>query len=225
MNQPLIIFDSDGVLVESEPIVFKFLVEHCAASGLEISSEQAYEAFLGKPIADIARVAGETFGHEIAPIELLNFQIKLLTAFRTDLAPVEGISTALSSINLAKCVASSSNMARIRRSLSLTGLEDFFGEHVFSTDLVARGKPHPDVFLHAANVMGAAPEDAVVIEDSPAGIKADKAAGMRVIGYYGARHAAPAKLKDRLASLEPDLLIDDMGKLPHAIQTLMAKTH
>ena len=122
MNQPLIIFDSDGVLVESEPIVFKFLVEHCAASGLEISSEQAYEAFLGKPIADIARVAGETFGHEIAPIELLNFQIKLLTAFRTDLAPVEGISTALSSINLAKCVASSSNMARIRRSLSLTGL-------------------------------------------------------------------------------------------------------
>jgi HAD superfamily hydrolase (TIGR01509 family) len=222
MNAPLVIFDCDGVLVDSEPISIGLLVEHCRASKLEITEAQAYEAFLGKPLADASESAKSLFGRDIAPVDLLDFQIKILEAFRRSLEPVSGVSDALSALDMAKCVASSSNMSRIRMSLTLTGLDDHFREHFFSTDLVQRGKPHPDVFLHAVHQMNAIPECTVVVEDSPAGIRAAKAAGMRVIGFCGASHSEPAKLKDRLAVLQPDLLIDDMSHLKPSIEKLLA---
>lgn len=222
MIDPLLIFDCDGVLVDSEPITFELLIDHCAASGFEISETEAYEAFLGKPVADLQSVVRDTFKREIEPIDLLDFQIRLRNEYQKDLRPVAGVAEALASINLPMCVASSSNMARIQMSLTLTRLDGFFGKNFFSTDLVARGKPHPDVFLYAANSMKFSPEKAIVIEDSPAGIRAAKAAGMAVIGFYGASHGGPAKLKDRLAALQPDLLIDDLGQLKASIEVLLA---
>lgn len=221
MSTPLVIFDCDGVLVDSEPISIGLLIEHCRSSGFEITEAQAYEAFLGKPLADAAENAKALFDQEIAPVDLPDFQLKILSNYRTSLKPVLGVSDALASLEVAKCVASSSNLARIRKSLTLTGLHDHFGQHLFSTDLVQRGKPRPDVFLYAAKRMNASPDTSVVVEDSPAGIRAAKAAGMRVIAFCGASHGKPARLKDRLAALQPDLLIDDMSHLKPSIEKLL----
>lgn len=224
MNAPLVIFDCDGVLVDSEPLSIGLMMDHCRASGFDISEKDAYAAFLGKPVADAADAVRTLFDREIAPIDLQHFQAKVLEAFEKDLLPVEGIGPALETLNLPKCVASSSSMSRIRFSLSLTGLEPRFGKALFSTDLVARGKPHPDIFLYAADRMGANPKNAIVVEDSPAGIRGAQAAGMRVIGFTGGSHGVPANLADRLAMLKPDLLIDDMAELKHAIERLIGST-
>ena len=222
MSVPLIIFDCDGVLVDSEPISIGLLMDHCVASGFQISEEQAYDAFLGKPVSDAAENSKALFNQEITPVDLLDFQLEILHAFHKTLDPVSGVSDALTSLSMPKCVASSSNMARIRMLLSITGLEDHFSNDLFSTDLVQRGKPHPDVFLFAADQMNASPKASIVVEDSPAGITAAKAAGMRVIAFCGASHSKPANLRHRLSKLQPDLLIDDMVQLKPSIDQLLA---
>ena len=106
-----------------------------------------------------------------------------------------GIVEALSRLKVRRCVASSSSLERIRLSLSLTGLLEMLNPHIYSASMVARGKPAPDLFLHAARSMGVRPEDCVVVEDSPAGIDAAKRAGMRVFAFTGGSHAAHAGLE------------------------------
>ncbi len=116
------------------------------------------------------------------------------------------------------CVASSSQPERIRLSLSVTGLVDIVGPHIFSAAMVAKGKPAPDLFLHAAHEMGAAASACLVVEDSPAGIAAAHEAGMRVFGFVGGSHAAPGRLADRLAALAPERIFDDMTLLPSLVR-------
>ncbi|MDB6176289.1 HAD family hydrolase [Paracoccus sp. Z330] len=220
MTAPLIIFDCDGVLVDSEPISIGLMVEYCAAARFAISVEDAYRSFLGKPVRDAAMHIKRDFGVTIPPIDLEDFQRDILSRFERDLHPVHNVTKALKRLDAPKAVASSSNPDRIHRSLRLTGLDAFFGENIFSTDQVARGKPHPDVFLYAAEKMGFQPHHAIVVEDSPAGLIAAKAAGMRTIGFAGASHAKPADLAAVLAGHDPDSLIDDMNDLQQAIASL-----
>ncbi|WP_372804159.1 HAD family hydrolase [Paracoccus seriniphilus] len=220
MTEPLLIFDCDGVLVDSEPISISLLIEYCAASGFEISAEDAYRTFLGKPVGDATMHIKANFDVSLPALDTDRFQHDVLARFERDLAPVNGVADALARISFGKTVASSSNLARIRRSLQLTGLEGFFGNHIFSTDMVARGKPHPDVFLHAARQMDALPENAIVIEDSPAGLIAAKAAGMRTIAFAGGSHAVPADLENMLAGHQPDRMIRDMDDLPATVLDL-----
>lgn len=220
MTNPLVIFDCDGVLVDSEPISIGLLMSHMAARDIQLTEEQAYRAFLGKPVADAHLHIETMFGTKIDPIDLVDFQVDILRAFREKLRPIEGIKDALDAMSVQKCVASSSNMARISGSLRLTGLADHFGKNLLSTDQVKRGKPHPDVFLHAASVMGVAPEQAIVVEDSPAGLTAARVAGMKTIAFVGGSHAEPANLQAHLDHLEPDIMIDDMAQLPAAITEL-----
>lgn len=224
MLGPLVIFDCDGVLVDSEPISINLLREHCQRLGHALTEEEAYAAFLGRPVADAHKTAFELFGHRIAPIDLVDFQIEVLELFRRRLQPVAGVREALSKVDSSVCVASSSNMQRIRESLEMTGLLQFFEPHIFSTDMVPRGKPAPDVFLYAAAMMGFEPSDTVVVEDSPAGIAAAQAAGMKCIAFCGASHASPAGLVNRLGPMAPDTLIDDMNQLGDAIRVLSEKT-
>jgi HAD superfamily hydrolase (TIGR01509 family) len=221
VTDKLVIFDCDGVLVDSEVISIKLLMLHVATRGVCLSEQQAYRAFLGKPVADAHTYVNEMFGFEIEQVDLVDFQVDILREFRAKLQPVTGLKDALEGIPTAKCVASSSNMARISGSLRLTGLSDFFGQNLFSTDQVKRGKPHPDVFLHAASVMKAEPEQAVVVEDSPAGLMAARAAGMKTIAFVGASHAEPANLREHLAHQKPDIMIDDMAQLPSSISKLL----
>ncbi|TKT82699.1 HAD family hydrolase [Aquamicrobium sp. LC103] len=213
----LVIFDCDGVLVDSEPIAISVLCEVIAAAGHRLDEETAYRLFLGRSIATINELLARDFGLVFSPDDLEGSRQRLYDRFREELKPIAGIREAVAALSAARCVASSSQPERIRLSLEVTGLIDLFEPHIFSATMVARGKPAPDLFLHAAHEMGFAPRDCVVVEDSPAGIMAAKSAGMRVLAFAGGSHAAQGGLIAAFAELGPDLVFDDMRDLPALI--------
>ena len=134
-----------------------------------------------------------------------------------------GVSEMLPRLGLPYCVASSGTLDRIRYALGVTWLLGLFEPHLFSAAMVARGKPAPDLFLLAAERMGAAPNACLVIEDSPAGVAAARAAGMTVFAFTGGAHAGNPALKARLASIKPDFIFADMLQLPDLIAGLGAR--
>jgi HAD superfamily hydrolase (TIGR01509 family) len=133
--------------------------------------------------------------------------------FERELRPMTGLEQALAQLPMAKCVASSSTPHMLARKLRWAGLDAWFGEAVFSAALVARGKPAPDIFLHAAAAMGAAPARALVIEDSAPGVLAAKAAGMTAFGFTGGSHCRPGH-GERLAAAGADRIFSEMSLLP-----------
>jgi HAD superfamily hydrolase (TIGR01509 family) len=209
----LVIFDCDGVLVDSEPIAMRVLLEILAEEGLPLAPAAAYDRFLGRSLGDIRGILTTDFGIALDDAALERMRRRLYAAFRAELQPTPGIADTLAALPTAVCVASSSQPERIRLSLEVTGLLPFFAGRIFSATMVARGKPAPDLFLHAARSMGFAPGDCLVVEDSPAGIRAARAGGMRVAGYLGGSHAQGAEHRAAIAALEPDRLITDMRAL------------
>ena len=179
----LVIFDNDGVLVDSERLANGVLSRLLTECGLEMSEEECIERFMGGSIGRVRREAERLLERPLPGEFEDDYHRAVLDGFRTSLRPVPGIEQALSALTIATCVASSGTHERIRLALEVTGLLPLFDGRVFSADDVARGKPHPDLFEHAASVMGVAPAGCVVVEDSPLGVAAARAAGMRVVGY------------------------------------------
>jgi HAD superfamily hydrolase (TIGR01509 family) len=210
----LVIFDCDGVLVDSEPISIGIMIDIITAAGVTISEEQAYRLFLGRSIAAVNEILLSEFGLVVTGEHLERARAELQARFHSDLKPMPGIAETLKALDMRVCVASSSHPDRIRLSLSLTGLLEMLEPHIYSASMVARGKPAPDLFLHAARDMGVDPTDCVVIEDSPAGIDAAHAAGMRVFAFTGGSHAGNAALVAELATRSPDRIFADMRLLP-----------
>lgn len=209
----LVIFDCDGVLVDSEPISVAVLVEALAAAGVEMSEEEAYERFLGRSLKSMSEILRDEHGLSVDARFLDRMRQRLYERFRAELKPIEGLAETVDRLPVACCVASSSQPERIRLSLTVTGLLARFEPHIFSATMVTHGKPAPDLFLHAAAAMGAPPERCVVVEDSPAGIEAAKAAGMRVVAFAGGSHARNDRHRATLRALAPDALFDDMRDL------------
>ncbi|MDX3927096.1 MAG: HAD family hydrolase [Shinella sp.] len=209
----LVIFDCDGVLVDSEPISIAVLVAALDAAGVTMSAEEAYERFLGKSLKSMSDILHEEYGLAVDDQFLEAMRKVLYERFHRDLKPVDGIAEAVAGLRVRHCVASSSQPERIRLSLSVTGLIDYFEPNIFSATMVPRGKPAPDLFLHASSQMGVPPQRCVVVEDSPAGVTAAKSAGMRVFAFAGASHSRNARHRDSLARLDPDVLFDDMRDL------------
>lgn len=209
----LVIFDCDGVLVDSEPISLTVLVEALAAAGVAMSEAEAHERFLGRSLKSVSEMLRDEHGLALDAPFLEAMRHALYARFRTELRPIEGIAEAVDTLGIAHCVASSSQPERIRLSLAVTGLLDRFEPHIFSATMVKRGKPAPDLFLHASAQMGVSPDRCVVVEDSPAGIQAAKAAGMRVFAFTGGSHARGENHRAALAGLSPDLVFDDMREL------------
>ncbi len=143
----------------------------------------------------------------------------LFERFRLELKAIEGMAETLDRLEMPRCVASSSQPERIRYSLGLTGLLEKFEPHIFSATIVKNGKPAPDLFLYAASQMGVDPANCIVIEDSPAGILAAKAAGMCVFAFTGGSHARFPAFREQIAALEPDLLFDAMPDLVQLVGT------
>lgn len=216
----LVIFDCDGVLVDSEPISMAVLIDMIGEAGGAIGEDEAYDLFLGKSLASICEILKIDFGLMMSPAHLEAMRRRLYSRFAEELTPVRGIKRAIEAIALKKCVASSSQVERVRLSLTVTGLIDALGEHIFSSSMVDHGKPAPDLFLYAAECMKACPSACLVIEDSLAGVAAARAAGMRVFGFVGASHAARPKHLQAMRDLEPDLIFDDMETLPLLIAGL-----
>lgn len=183
----LIIFDCDGVLVDSELLSCRCLSEVLADFGFELDVEQALELFLGRSTAAI----GEYYRGrgQILPDDFLSrLKSRVLETFAGALQPIAGVGAVLSDLKTLGCVASSSDLDRVALSLEVTGLAPHFETRIYTAQMVRHGKPAPDLFLHAAEKMGAAPARTLVIEDSVSGVQAGKAAGMTVWGFIGGSH-------------------------------------
>jgi HAD superfamily hydrolase (TIGR01509 family) len=211
----LVIFDLDGVLVDSEPIALRLLLSTLAAAGVTLTPAEADALFLGRSLATTREIVARDYGFSVSDAALDEMRRALYAAFRAELQPIPHIAETLDTLTCTYCVASSSQPERIELSLRVTGLWPRFEGHAFSATEVARGKPAPDLFLYAARRLGYAPAACLVVEDSPAGIEAAKSAGMRVVAFTGGSHAAGDQHRARVAALAPDALIDDMrGLIP-----------
>jgi HAD superfamily hydrolase (TIGR01509 family) len=216
----LIIFDCDGVLVDSEPLSMRTLVAAIGAQGFEVTIETAYRDYLGRSLASISSSLRDSHGAPLSAATLESMRHDLYALYRRELTANPGVADVLDTIGIPFCVASSSSVERVKLSLELSGLLPRFGDdRIFSSSMVTRGKPAPDLFLHVAKTLGARPERCVVIEDSPAGIAAARAANMRVFAYLGGTHVEPGGLRAAVAALEPDAIFDDMRLLPDLVSS------
>jgi HAD superfamily hydrolase (TIGR01509 family) len=209
----LVIFDCDGVLVDSEPISLRLLLDTLADAGLTLDPAEAHARFLGRSLASTRELLAQDFALTLTDAALAAMRRRLYAAFRAELAPIPGIAETLDALPCPYCVASSSQPERIELSLTVTGLWPRFRTRAFSATMVARGKPAPDLFLYAARTLGYPPAACLVVEDSPAGITAAKAAGMRVVAFTGGSHASDDRHRQAIAALAPDALIDDIREL------------
>jgi HAD superfamily hydrolase (TIGR01509 family) len=188
MTKPdLIIFDCDGVLVDSEVLSCRCLSEVLARYGIDLSVEQALDLFLGRSVTAVLDHY-EALGRSIPERFATELRTKVRAAFLASLSSIEGVSSVLAGLQIPHCVASSSDVDRVSLSLSLTGLAPYFDQQPFTSQMVKRGKPAPDLFLYAAERMQADPRRTLVIEDSSSGVTAGKAAGMTVWGFVGGSH-------------------------------------
>lgn len=219
----LIIFDCDGVLVDSEPLAMRVLLQIIADAGIEIEREVAFRSFLGRSLASISESLNQSHGTPLSEASLAAMREQLYALYRKELKPTPWLKDVLAGLDLPFCVASSSQLERIRLSLELTGLLPSFEPHIFSASMVENGKPAPDLFLHAARQMGVAPENCLVIEDSPAGIMAARAAGMRVFAFVGGGHIAESGLRAEVEALAPDAIMEDMRALPGLLELQAAR--
>jgi HAD superfamily hydrolase (TIGR01509 family) len=216
----LVIFDCDGVLVDSEAISNRVLAEMLTGEGLPTTLSQARREYQGLLLSEVAERAQEQLGRQLPRGWVADYERTRAEAFAGELRPVEGAREAVEAVRRsgrAVCVASQGSLAKTERSLALTGLADLFPAPArFSAEEVARGKPHPDLFLHAARRMSAAPSACVVVEDTPSGVAGARAAGMRAVGLTAdsdarALRAAGAELIGGLAELAPLLGADGTG--------------
>lgn len=186
----LLIFDCDGVLVDSELLACQVDADILTGLGLPYTAGDIARQFVGKSMKDLIATIEAEHGCTLPTDFADQINSALFARFETDLKPISGIREAILSLPYPRCVASSSVPERIALSLRVTGLADLF-ENIFSATQVQRGKPAPDLFLYAAEQMGFSPKECVVIEDSPAGVQGALAAGMCVIGFTGGGHCGP----------------------------------
>lgn len=216
----LVIFDCDGVLVDSEPIINRAHASVLTACGYSITEQELVERFCGMSDPEMLEIIERERGCALPASYVERVGSMIEAGFRQSLAPIEGVAEALDLLTLPVCVASSSSLEQIRQKLTITGLLGRFGEHLFSAAMVARGKPAPDLFLYAAQQLAAAPDRCLVIEDSLLGIEAAIAAGMTAIGFCGGSHCGPEH-GDRLLARGAALLIADMRELSTAMAKLV----
>jgi HAD superfamily hydrolase (TIGR01509 family) len=207
------IFDCDGVLVDSEVISCRTDAVCLGEIGIVISAEEIMDRYLGISAATMCGDIESRLGHSLPAGFPETLRARVAVAFATELAPIAGVEAMLDALPFRRCVASSSAPERLRQSLSLTGLLAYFEPNVFSATQVARGKPAPDLFWFAADAMRAAREMCVVIEDSVPGVQAAVVAGMKVIGFSGGGHCRPGH-GERLREAGAIAVADAMSRLP-----------
>jgi HAD superfamily hydrolase (TIGR01509 family) len=184
----LVIFDCDGVLVDSEYLSAQVLVETFAEIGVSIDLPFVYTHFLGHSFSSVAAKFAKLHGTGVRDSFETDYRANLLRRFNSDLKPMPGVIGVLDSLAIPYCVATGSSPLRVTRSLEVTGLASRVKDRVFTTTMVTSGKPAPDIFLHVARKMQVPASQCLVIEDSASGIEAAKAAGMMVWQFTGGCH-------------------------------------
>ncbi len=223
IGKDVVLFDCDGVLVDSEPISLATLVDVLDHYGAPLDLAEVAARFTGRssaaPIEHIRSETGRDITAEFKPF----FYERLFARYDVELQKtndIEGVLTALRSRNIAFCISSSSSVQRLERTMAVTGLGPWFGTDIYSADFVQNGKPAPDLFLYAADKMGFRPEQAIVIEDSVAGVKAAVAAAMSCIGYVGGGHYADDRktAAAHLYEAGADVVFDNMRDIEALIR-------
>lgn len=214
----LLIFDCDGVLIESEPLAIRIEVAELTKLGWPITEAEVIERFVGRSEQFICAEIAARLGADVASGWMERFARLYHAACETELRRVDDVVDALDQITIPSCVASSTNHETLRHVLTLVGLYERFAGRIFSVSEVSRGKPAPDIFLHAAARLGADPRACVVIEDSRHGVEAGRAAGMRVLAYAGG--LTPA---ERLEGPRTTVFTD-MRDLPRLLARLTSRT-
>lgn len=194
----LLVCDFDGVVADSEVVANTILAEMISQQGVPTTLQECYSKYMGRGLVEVISKVEADLDKKLPDSFQSDFHSRLMARFRQGLNPVNGAPEFLEYFaHLPKCIASASSPDRLELCIDVLGLERTFGAHVYSASLVARGKPHPDIFLYAARQMDISPSRAIVIEDSAKGVRAGVAAGMIVIGLLAASHI-PKGHGDRL---------------------------
>jgi HAD superfamily hydrolase (TIGR01509 family) len=220
MSGPLIIYDCDGTLIDTETIC----VEVCLAAIHELGMtdwtvDRYVETFVGIPASVGWKHVEDIYGKPFPPGFTARVDGEIHARFRSDMRVLPGVRSAVESIGGPRCVASSTALPSLTRNLQTAGLIDLFGEAVFSASQVKRGKPSPDVFLFAASQMGHDPGQCLVVEDSAPGVEAARRAGMVPVGFTGASHDR-ARTARRLTEAGARVVVEHMDDLPAALAAL-----
>jgi len=214
----LVIFDCDGVLIDSEVISTRSTVEALATVGYEVSEADGFRRFVGRSWRSIRKEIEADLGKPLPVSFEEDVERQTLAQLATSLQAIDGIGDALSRLDPPCCVASSSSVEWIRLGLQKADILHHFEPHLFSASMVENGKPAPDIFLYAAMEMGATPPGVLVVEDSLPGVQAGVAAGMTVIGFTGGSHIIDKSVHGQmLRAAGAALIIDEMTALPDVI--------
>ena len=222
MRPDLVIFDCDGVLIDSEVISAQMLIEALVPYGVAIDRAFVTRHFLGRSYPVVLAEVRSRFGIGLPESFEADYRATLLAAFEERLQVMPGAIDLLSSMAVPWCVATSSSPARAQRSLEITGLASLVAERLFTVADVARGKPAPDLFLYAAGRMGAEPARCLVLEDSLNGIRAARAAGMQVWRFTGGCHLAGLDLTEP-DDARPDSRIASLAEMFHLAPDLRGR--
>jgi HAD superfamily hydrolase (TIGR01509 family) len=217
----LIIFDCDGVLVDSEVISCRVHADVFTRYGYPITAEEVHRRFLGRSARDAAIEVERELGRPLGKTYDLERRTTLLAALADTVEAIPHLHVALDAIDARVCVASSAAHEKIFTTLSRTGLYDRFAPNIFSGSQVSNGKPAPDLFLLAATQMAAVPRRCVVVEDSVPGVTGALAAGMTVLGFHGGSHCRPGD-GETLQAAGAMATFDDMRQLPGLIARIAA---
>ena len=220
-NFDLVIFDCDGVLVDSEVISCRVHAEVLTRYGYPITAEQVRARFLGRTAHEATAEVERELGRQLAESYELERRTTLLAALVDAVEAIPHLADTLDAIDTPMCVASSAAHEKIFTTLSRTGLYQRFTPHIFSGSQVSNGKPAPDLFLFAAKQMAALPRRCVVIEDSVPGVTGALAAGMTVLGFHGGSHCRPGD-DNALRAAGATVTFDDMRQLPGLIARIAA---
>jgi HAD superfamily hydrolase (TIGR01509 family) len=213
----LVVFDCDGVLVDSERLAVSIDVRAIGSLGWPITETEVIELFLGRSEADIFAMVQQHIGHTLPPDWDESWTAEFRRVFDEELEAVPGVAEAIKAVaaeGFQTCVASSGSTEKMRRTLGKTGLWDFFEGRIYSAAQVDRGKPEPDLFLYAAEQAGIPPARCVVVEDSRYGVAAARAAGMKVVGFAGG--ITPSA---QLATA--DVVLTDMSDLLETLRRML----
>lgn len=214
MIPELVIFDCDGVLVDSEPPANRLLARSLADHGLVMSVEEVMRTFVGLSLPSCVKLARDRFGVDLPDSFIPDLKRDSLDILAREVTAIPGIAETVDALPCRTCVASSGEIEKMHLTLGATGLLPRFEGRLYSSTMVSRGKPAPDLFLHAAAMMGVAPDRCVVIEDSPFGLQAAVAAGMWPLGFAGGGHRDLGRDRQMLLDAGAAIVFDRMADLP-----------
>lgn len=216
-----VIFDCDGVLIDSEVISAQMLIEELKGFGVDIDREFVSRHFLGRSYPTVISEIRKNFGVTLPDGFEAQYRARLLDAFERDLKIMPKVQAVIEALDVPFCVATSSSPPRAKRSLEIVGLLPLIGDRLFTSTMVKAGKPAPDLFLYAAEKMGMAPQDCLVIEDSLNGVRAGLAAGMQVWRFTGGSHLTGLDLQEPVDA-QPHNRFNDFGDFLAMLPALRA---